>query len=201
MKFLLEEVQQEYDSKFTLIFVSSICVFFYLNFLLPCTIYLSSFPFPNLSPGEKLHDLVALTQHDPAKLQPIEKLGWDYLHEIQIKNELMEGGVSKIQQDQAQKALAGTNTAQVADLLEGTFGVDLPKRDDDKEEEVESVRSKEEEHLPMMGTTTHMAVQSTDVVKFTKPPDSSSITTLKQPAPKIKGQSKQCEDEGLEANL
>ena len=47
--------------------------------------------------------------------------------------------------------LAGTNTAKIVDLLEGTFGVDLPTRDDeDDDNEVESITSEEEEHLPKM---------------------------------------------------
>ena len=50
--------------------------------------------------------------------------------------------------------LAATNTAKVVDLLEVTYGVDLPTRDnedhkdDNKEEEVEFVTYEKEEHLP-----------------------------------------------------
>ena len=68
--------------------------------------------------------------------------------------------------------LAATNTAKVVDLLEVTFGVDLPTRDnedhkdDNKEEEVEFVTYEKEEHLPKAGTTTHMAAQSADIAKF-----------------------------------
>ena len=41
--------------------------------------------YPDLSTGEELHDLVALTQHDLAKLKPVEKLGRDYLWVIQTE--------------------------------------------------------------------------------------------------------------------
>ena len=50
-----------------------------------------------------------------------------------------------------------------------------------------------------MGTTSHVAARSADIAKSTQPTDSSS-TTLKQPAPKIKGQSKQCKDKVPEAD-
>ena len=63
----------------------------------------------------------------------------------------------------------GTNTAKVIDLLEGTFDVDLPTRDNDdndKEEEVEPLTGEEEEHLPKVGTTTHVAAQSADIVNL-----------------------------------
>ena len=57
--------------------------------------------------------------------------------------------------------LVRTNTAKIVDLLEGMFGVDLPARDDndDNEEEVESIISEEEDQLPEVGTTTHAAAQ------------------------------------------
>ena len=84
-KILLEEAQQDYNSKFTLILVFFIFVFLHLNFLLLHTMHPSSLPFPYLFPGEKLHDLVALTQHDLAKLQLIEKLGWDYYMIFKMK--------------------------------------------------------------------------------------------------------------------
>ena len=86
--------------------------------------------------------------------------------------------------------LVGTNTAKVIDLLEGTFGVNHPTRDD----EDKPVTGEEKEQLPKMGSTTHAAGQSADIVKFTQPPKSSSTTTSKWPAPKIKGQSKQHKD-------
>ena len=87
--------------------------------------------------------------------------------------------------------LVRTNTAKIIDLLGSTFGVDLTTRnDEDDDEEVESVTSEEEEHLPKMGSTSHVSAQSAQVAKFTQPPDSSSTTIPKQPAPKIKGQSK-----------
>ena len=55
------------------------------------------------------------------------------------------------------------------------FGVDLPtKNDEDYDGEVESVTSEEEEHLPEMGTISHMAAQSADIAKFIQPSDSSS---------------------------
>ena len=91
----------------------------------------------------------------------------------------------------------GTNTTKIFDLPEGTFGVDLPK-DDEDDDEVESVSEEEEEHLPQTGTTSHAAAQSDDITKFSIPAKSPSITH-KQPAPKIKGQSKQQKDEGPEA--
>ena len=99
--------------------------------------------------------------------------------------------------------LVGTNTAKVTDQLEGMFSVDLPTRDDvdnkDDDEQAEPVTGEEEGHLTEVGTTTHAAAQSADIVKFTQPPDSSSTTTPKQPAPKIKGQSKCYKDEGPES--
>ena len=61
--------------------------------------------------------------------------------------------------------LVGTNTTKLFDLLEGTFGVDLPKDD----EEVESVSEEEEEHLPQTGMTSHAAAQSADTTKFSAP--------------------------------
>ena len=78
--------------------------------------------------------------------------------------------------------LAGTNTAEVVDLLEGTFDVDLPAWDDkvdDDEEEVEPVISKEEEQLTEVGTITQAAALSADVAEFSQPPAGSSTTTPK----------------------
>ena len=64
--------------------------------------------------------------------------------------------------------LLGTNTAKIFNLLEGTFGVDFPKDDEDDDEEVESVTNKEEEHLPETGMTSHAATQSADIAKFSQ---------------------------------
>ena len=69
--------------------------------------------------------------------------------------------------------LAGTNTAKIFDILEGTFGVDFPKDDD---EEVESVTNRQEEHLPQTGTTSHAASQSADIAEFSQPSESPSTT-------------------------
>ena len=62
---------------------------------------------------------------------------------------------------------------------------------------MESV-SEEEEQLPQTGMTSHVSAQSADSAKFSTPAQSPS-TTHKLPAPKIKGQSKQCKEEGPEA--
>ena len=59
----------------------------------------------------------------------------------------------------------GTNTAKIFELLEGTFGVAFPK-DGDDDEEVESVTSKEEEHLLQTGMNSHATAQSADIAKF-----------------------------------
>ena len=72
--------------------------------------------------------------------------------------------------------LVGTNTAKIVNLLEGTFGVDLPKNDKDDYEEAESVTNEEEEHLPQTGATSHVAAQSVDIAKFSQPFESSSTT-------------------------
>ena len=54
---------------------------------------------------ETLHDIVALTQYDLDKLKPIEKLGREYLQNIQTEmSEWKEWG-SGIPEDQAQEAL------------------------------------------------------------------------------------------------
>ena len=66
--------------------------------------------------------------------------------------------------------LAGTNTTKIFDLLEGTFGVDFPKDDD----EVESVSEEEEEDLPQTGTTSHAAAQLADIARFSLPSESPS---------------------------
>ena len=84
--------------------------------------------------------------------------------------------------------LAGPNTAKILDLLKGTFGVDLPLKDEKEDVEVESVS---EEQLSQIGMTSHVAAQSADSAKFSTPTQSPS-TSQKQPAPKIKAQSKQC---------
>ena len=49
--------------------------------------------------------------------------------------------------------LAGTNTAKILNLLEGTFGVDLPSKDEEDDVEVESDSKEEEEELLQTGTT------------------------------------------------
>ena len=78
---LLKKAWQEYDSHSTYHF----CYFHFSklisihSILLLFIIYFFSFPLPDVSPGEALHDLVALTLHDLTKLKPIEKLGRDYL--------------------------------------------------------------------------------------------------------------------------
>ena len=69
--------------------------------------------------------------------------------------------------------LAGTNITKILDLLEGTFGVDLPK---DKEDDVDMVSVSEEEQLPQTGMTSHVAAQSGDSVKFSTPAQSPSIS-------------------------
>ena len=75
-RILLKEAQQEYDSQSTyhfcyfhcskLISIHSILSFF--------IIYFFPLPLPNLSPGETLHALVVLSQHDLTKLKSTEKL-------------------------------------------------------------------------------------------------------------------------------
>ena len=92
--------------------------------------------------------------------------------------------------------LAGTNTTKILNILEGTFGLDLQK-DDENDVEVESV-SEEKEHPPQTGMTSCAAAQSADSAKFSTPAQSPS-TTHKWPATKIKGSSKQCKDKGPEA--
>ena len=80
-KILLEEAQQEYDSQSAY----HLCYLHFFQININTFNHLTSynvsfsFPFPDLSPGETLHDLVAQAQHDLAKLKPIEKLGRDYL--------------------------------------------------------------------------------------------------------------------------
>ena len=71
--------------------------------------------------------------------------------------------------------LAGTNTAKIIDLLEDTFGVNLPKDDEDGNE-VESITREEEEHLPQTGMTSHAAAQSADITEFSQPSESPSTT-------------------------
>ena len=68
--------------------------------------------------------------------------------------------------------LVGTNTAKIFNLLEGTFGVDFPKDEEDDYEEVEYVTSEEEEHLPQTGMTSHAAAQSVDIAKSSQPSES-----------------------------
>ena len=97
--------------------------------------------------------------------------------------------------------LAGTNTAKILDLLGSTSGVDLPSKDEEDDVEVESVsEEEEEEHLPQTGLTSHVAAKSADSAKFSTTMQSPS-TSQKQPAPKIKGQSKQHKEERPEAEL
>ena len=93
--------------------------------------------------------------------------------------------------------LDSTNTTKILDLLESTFGVDLPK-DEEDDVEVIYVSEEEEQQLPQTGTTSHVAAQSTGSAKFSTSAQSPS-TSHKWPAPKIKGQSKQCREEGPEA--
>ena len=69
--------------------------------------------------------------------------------------------------------LQETILPKILDLLEGSFGVDLPK-DDEDDVEVESVSEEEEEHLPQTGTTSHIAAQSADSAKFSTPAHSPS---------------------------
>ena len=69
--------------------------------------------------------------------------------------------------------LVGTNTTKIFDLLECTFDVDFPK-DDENDDEVESVSEEEEEHLPQTGMTSHTAAQSADIAKFSLPSESPS---------------------------
>ena len=73
--------------------------------------------------------------------------------------------------------LAGTNTAKILDLLEGTFGVVLPSKDEEDDVDMESVsEEEEEEQLPQTGMTSHVAAQSADSVKFSTPSQSSSTS-------------------------
>ena len=74
--------------------------------------------------------------------------------------------------------LAGTKTAKILDLLEGTFGVDILSKNEEDKVEVESASVEEEEQLPQTGTTSHIAAQSGDSAKFSKPSQSPS-TSLK----------------------
>ena len=53
--------------------------------------------------------------------------------------------------------LAGTNTAKILDLLECTFGVDLPSENEEDDVDVESASEEEEEEkLPQIGTNCPM---------------------------------------------
>ena len=91
--------------------------------------------------------------------------------------------------------LAGNNTAKILYLLKDTFGVNLLSKDEEDDVKVESdSEEEEEEQLPQTGTTSQVAAQSTDSAKFSTP-SSSPSTSQKQPAPKIKGQRKQCKEE------
>ena len=75
--------------------------------------------------------------------------------------------------------LAGTNMARIFGLLKGTFGVDLPSKDEEDDVEVESAsedEEEEEEQLPQTGTTSHVAAQSPDSVKFSTPSQSPSTS-------------------------
>ena len=79
--------------------------------------HLSSFPFSDLSPWEKPHDLVALLQYDVAKLQLIKKLGWDYLHDIQNEMNSWKEGVSEVPKDKSQEALLGVGSHPLSKLI------------------------------------------------------------------------------------
>ena len=69
-----------------------------------------------------------------------------------------------------------TNTTKIFNFLEGTFCVDVPK-DDEDDDEVESVNEEEEqEFLPHTGMTSHAADQSVDIAKFFTPDESPSTT-------------------------
>ena len=74
--------------------------------------------------------------------------------------------------------LTGTNTAKILDLLKGTFGVDLPSKDEEDDVEVESVSEEEEEEqqLPQTGITSCVAAQSADSAKFSTPTQSPSTS-------------------------
>ena len=69
--------------------------------------------------------------------------------------------------------LARTNTTKILDLLEGTFGVDLPKDDED---DVDMECVSEEEQLHQTGMTSHIAAHSGDSAKFSTPAQSPSIS-------------------------
>ena len=71
--------------------------------------------------------------------------------------------------------LVGTNTTNIFDLLKGTCDVDLLK-DDEDDDEVESVSEEEGEHLPQTRVTSHAAAQSAHIAKFSIPAESPSVT-------------------------
>ena len=69
--------------------------------------------------------------------------------------------------------LASTNTTKILDLLKGTFGVDLPSKDEEDNVKVEPVsEEEEEEQLHQTGITSHVAAQSADSAKFSTPAQS-----------------------------
>ena len=73
--------------------------------------------------------------------------------------------------------VAGTNTAKILHLLKGTFGVDLPSKDEEDDVEVESdSEEEEEEQLPQVGTTSQVAAERADSAKFSTPSQSPSTS-------------------------
>ena len=97
--------------------------------------------------------------------------------------------------------LAWTNTTKILDLLEGTFGVDLPKEEQDNVE-VESVNEEEEEEQqqqplrqewPLMQLLSQLTVLNfLHLLKV-------HLLLTSDLAPKIKGQSKQHKEKRPEA--
>ena len=72
----------------------------FLPFLYKTSFFLS---FPRPFPWRNnLYHLVALTQHNLAKLNPTEKLEQDYLHDIQNEMSSWKDGAREIPEDQAQ---------------------------------------------------------------------------------------------------
>ena len=73
--------------------------------------------------------------------------------------------------------VAGNKTAKILNLLEGTFGIDLPSKDEEDDVEVESDSKEEEEkQLPQVGTTSLVAAETADSAKFSTPSPSLSIS-------------------------
>ena len=54
--------------------------------------------------------------YDLDKLQPLEKLGWDYVHDIQNEMSSWKEVVSKILEDQALEDLLGVSTHPLSNL-------------------------------------------------------------------------------------